>query len=493
MEAALAEMALEESKDLDDDNEFVNDKDEEDVFESDFASTDEEADEDDLEAGEKAIHDEEKSARRATRSRLEKQTAVAHAKHKATFNPQAVAPPAAKPKPKSQPRRLSMFNDEIDGQDIPRRAGQKRKSQRRHTILNTSATVTRLKKSEEKKASAPKKFKPTIRAYSQAELIQRALDNEEGNIKEHKNYLIVEEEKRKKARAIKMPAVEGPLLRWISKIEDEKFKVNVEVPPPQPQTPAVPSYANYHLYYSQIYQMLAAQQAAATASNTAAQAQAGSSTQPGQTLTSHLATVTTAPATAAPSSTPSTSTTPSTTAIQAAAATFSTFRLPTATTSATYPFGYYTPASTSTSAAATTSPAFHSSFFTPTTIPAPAQPVQKQYVEEERTQKVTKNYVVHELGQRDGITKPPWKDMMKAMFGDHVKWEELKALSGKGRPLGRVKQRCPITGQIAPYLDPRTGVPFADVEAYKVLTDILEHRYVWSPELGCYVGRDDEG
>lgn len=53
--------------------------------------------------------------------------------------------------------------------------------------------------------------------------------------------------------------------------------------------------------------------------------------------------------------------------------------------------------------------------------------------------------------------------------------------------LARVKQRCPITGEIAPYLDPRTGIPFADVEAYKILTDLLEHGYVWSPELGCYI------
>lgn len=82
MEAALAEMGLEEmSKDLDDDNEFVNVKgmyiipvplnsynkilDEEDVFESDFASTDEEeANQEDLDAGEKAIRDEEKTARK---------------------------------------------------------------------------------------------------------------------------------------------------------------------------------------------------------------------------------------------------------------------------------------------------------------------------------------------------------------------------------------------------------------------------------------------
>ncbi len=46
---------------------------------------------------------------------------------------------------------------------------------------------------------------------------------------------------------------------------------------------------------------------------------------------------------------------------------------------------------------------------------------------------------------------------------------------------------------MAPYLDPRTGVPFANVEAYKTISDIADHRYVWSPELGCYVSRDYEG
>jgi vacuolar protein sorting-associated protein 72 len=82
MEAALAEMALDATnKDLDDDKEFVNDKgcppyisfsifpdivvtDEQDVFESDFASTDEEADHEGEDAGEQAVYDEERSARR---------------------------------------------------------------------------------------------------------------------------------------------------------------------------------------------------------------------------------------------------------------------------------------------------------------------------------------------------------------------------------------------------------------------------------------------
>lgn len=48
---------------------------------------------------------------------------------------------------------------------------------------------------------------------------------------------------------------------------------------------------------------------------------------------------------------------------------------------------------------------------------------------------------------------------------------------------------CPITGLKAQYLDPRTGVPYADLKAYRVLTNILDHKYTWSPALKCYVGQ----
>ncbi len=266
-----------------------------------------------------------------------------------------------------------------------------------------------------------------MRYLSQAELIQRALDNEEGNIKEHKNYLKVEEEKRRKARTIKMPTVEGPLLRWTSKVEEENFKVNVEVTPPQSPAPAAPSYTNHYEYYTnQLRQYLAAQSTSSAATTT----QAGSTSQPSTTTsTSNLITVATAPAAVSPI--PPTAN-PSPTAAQTAAA-FSTFRLP--TNQAVYPFTYYAPTSTSSTSGANSS--FLPSFLTPTTTQTSPQPVQKQYVEEERTEKVTKNYVIHELDQHDAVAKPLWKDTMSAMFGDHVKWEELKVFSGKGRPLSK--------------------------------------------------------
>jgi hypothetical protein len=51
-----------------------------------------------------------------------------------------------------------------------------------------------------------------------------------------------------------------------------------------------------------------------------------------------------------------------------------------------------------------------------------------------KTETVTKNYLVHELAQHRGAPRPTWADNMKAMFGDHVKWDELKVFVGKNRP-----------------------------------------------------------
>jgi YL1 nuclear protein C-terminal domain len=51
----------------------------------------------------------------------------------------------------------------------------------------------------------------------------------------------------------------------------------------------------------------------------------------------------------------------------------------------------------------------------------------------------------------------------------------------------RPVQLCPMTGRPARYLDPRTNVPYASPAAYRTLTMILNHEYVWSHSLGCYV------
>jgi YL1 nuclear protein len=125
-----------------------------------------------------------------------------------------------------------------------------RQSRRLHTILNTSATAQRMKKdAEDKKVcilcyicgkgliqiyhdakSVPKKSKFKVRALTQDELIARALDMEEGNIVEHRNYLFVEEEKRKRAHAVRT-TISGPLLRWVSRRETIPVPTEIQSSP----------------------------------------------------------------------------------------------------------------------------------------------------------------------------------------------------------------------------------------------------------------------
>lgn len=77
--------------------------------------------------------------------------------------------------------------------------------------------------------SIPKKLKIKVRAQTQDELIARALDMEEGNIFEHRNYLSVEEEKRKRSLAVRT-AITGPLLRWVSRCETLSVPSEVQLP-----------------------------------------------------------------------------------------------------------------------------------------------------------------------------------------------------------------------------------------------------------------------
>lgn len=94
----------------------------------------------------------------AARSRLEKATAAAHAKNKMTFNPQA-STSQIRPKPKPK-RRVSLGvavdaeTGEVFEPETEIVSKKKRHSQRKHTVLNTSATVTRQKQSEEKKVQS---------------------------------------------------------------------------------------------------------------------------------------------------------------------------------------------------------------------------------------------------------------------------------------------------------------------------------------------------
>lgn len=312
------------------------------------------------------------------------------------------------------------------------------------------------------------------RRYTQGELIALALDTEEGNIVEHRDYLKNEAEKRKRARVVRT-TIQGPLLRWISKKEE----VKVTVPPPPPTPPVFnypPSLSLYRGAYGNSGPLF----------NPMAYSYTTGATHYAMNVASSL----TQPRTPG---TPSASQQPTMTTTQFHAyqrymdPAYSAFPMwPPAQPSQQQAPYYQTSASNSTipTPLATPTPSGSS-------VPGIVQPQLQQPASEPETrlETVTKNYVVHELAQHKNTPKPSWTDTMESMFGDHVKWDEVKVFVGKNRPLSRPRQTCPITGRQAHYLDPRTGVPYTDSNAYKVLTQILQHEYVWSPSLGCYVDR----
>lgn len=50
---------------------------------------------------------------------------------------------------------------------------------------------------------------------------------------------------------------------------------------------------------------------------------------------------------------------------------------------------------------------------------------------------------------------------------------------------------CPFTGKVAPYMDPQTGIPFANVAAFAKSRETLRHEWVWDNGMGCYVEKED--
>ncbi|EST07334.1 YL1 nuclear, C-terminal [Kalmanozyma brasiliensis GHG001] len=85
-----------------------------------------------------------------------------------------------------------------------------------------------------------------------------------------------------------------------------------------------------------------------------------------------------------------------------------------------------------------------------------------------------------------------WLDEFNVLLGSHVDWSAYPFVPSRNRPLKPRQSICPITGLPAVYKDPRTGIPFANSFAYKVLTRVLEGGFVWSG--GHYERRgEDEG
>lgn len=51
---------------------------------------------------------------------------------------------------------------------------------------------------------------------------------------------------------------------------------------------------------------------------------------------------------------------------------------------------------------------------------------------------------------------------------------------------------CPVTSEIARFRDPKTGISYASLRAYKEIQKVVAGKVIWSQMLGCYVGNLDD-
>jgi vacuolar protein sorting-associated protein 72 len=63
-----------------------------------------------------------------------------------------------------------------------------------------------------------------------------------------------------------------------------------------------------------------------------------------------------------------------------------------------------------------------------------------------------------------------------------------KAREAHDAAIKPVKPLCAVTNAVARYRDPETGIAYRDARAFGVLRGVVGGGFVWSGDLGCYVG-----
>ncbi len=253
-----------------------------------------------------------------------------------------------------------------------------------------------------------------------------ALDTEEGNIREHRDYLKNEEEKRKRARVVRT-TIKGSKLRWVSRLEDLKTVVPApEIAPPV----ANPNHVAYRSAYGPpgtLFTPTTYTYSSGSLVKTSIASTLSHGSMPGMTLSQY------SPYQQSPF--PVWPPQPGQQQSYYAASASST-GAPASTAFVVHPPSSQQTISQSPSSSTTTTA-------TPSTQTVTGQPsplVQQPSTSvapgpEYKLETITKNYVIHELAQQKDTPKPAWVESMQALFGDRVKWDDLKVYVGKNRPL----------------------------------------------------------
>ncbi|GAA5933105.1 uncharacterized protein JCM15063_002298 [Sporobolomyces koalae] len=209
-----------------DDVEFKQ-KEEADVFDSDFGSTDEdEYGDDDEDAGERRLENEAKAEKKAAKAKKKKGFVAPSHPFARTTKDQAKKAARAAAQPVAS---TSADTLDEDGVPLPKRKKgpvdpnllvPMRESSRRSAVEFKQEVKERLVESEKRRAVAPKPQKKKTRTLTQADLIAEALETEEVNRAALLAFYAAEEDRREAERVAGMRyEIIGPKLTFLSRTE----------------------------------------------------------------------------------------------------------------------------------------------------------------------------------------------------------------------------------------------------------------------------------
>lgn len=74
---------------------------------------------------------------------------------------------------------------------------------------------------------------------------------------------------------------------------------------------------------------------------------------------------------------------------------------------------------------------------------------------------------------------PPWPEQWASLLGSHTNWATTHVVPARNRPSKPRASLCAITGKMARYRDAKTGIPFADMKAARILRALGEEQWEW--------------
>ncbi|KAI5480977.1 YL1 nuclear family, transcription factor [Pseudohyphozyma bogoriensis] len=436
-------------------------KEEEDIFDSDFGSTDSEAGEDEGEdAGEKQLQREAKAERREARGK-KKKTHTPFLPQFARQTKHARKPPVAS---------TSAVTLDGDGSALPPPAKKRkvslanaiagltpRESSRKSAVAFKKTIEGRLQESEQRRLSLPKPVKKATASLTQADLIVEALETEEINRASLLAFYAAEEDRRAADRIAGMRyEIIGPKLTFLSRVEgvDRKEKGKEVAIEDEEKTTSAKMESGRRRLIEVIGESGKEGWKPTIEGENAAEA--------GAIARGEL------PAASTSTSNPPLATTngekvhpvPSTPVVASASP-----QPPPPTVAAEDPSAPPL-ASTSTLAAPPPPTRNSSALATPST-----------------EQPYTRNYLILDEYERSK------SEEMGVIFGDHHEWGSVKVVPSRSRVLNRKVPMCPITGLPAKYRDPRSFTPYATIAAFHTINQVIDETFVYNETLGAYTGK----